>query len=1140
VDQGKFTVYTNTIKFIYQKHSGEWTAPQTYTSFPFYLETTNPASKLAWGNDRLQKLLKPNQLHWKKMALKAVMHQGNELLMVSTGPMASYDSYFHDNQNITIPANDQGNQHLKAFVQFLHTVLVQRQLCPINNVYKEIAQSVLLKSGLAGETNLDGQYFGVESFELASDKSSDRFTISLDLNQRGIGKKLVFKNWKDPLKDGVLVKPFTYQERDYVIIGSRTKSSYALFECDYDGGKLKQLEQIEAQNIKINDIQINYWKAKQSIQLVLTGDGDTTTTHELTKSGTSPFVINTQATLRANPDYSAPANLFCYEFRAINHQLVLPSHFLNHDHEAIQYFTTSQNNHIFFGRTNTGSDQAATMPICVKREDNKWMISLDDQNASYLANYAGLLNQTLKNNLGRFDFFKTSFTPKSNFNFFAIRNLDNAFYFTNGDGHYLFKPSLKNINHHMLNLDSLATKAYIVHFQDYGSTQVFHKKEPAEQLIQSLGLGADHLEEISTALILGVSSYKKEAFDAHTSAQGVTRIRSKAAHNIAHHISGFGIDGVLSRKVQGENSTNGHSLFSTLAAIPGKVNGLKVDNDGQVEFTGPCGIYSRELFFHAPILVAHLFAKNLQFDQAQKWLQYVFQPLASSPNGQAHKAVWNYLPFYHNDAAPVEHRTDTFDPDLIAEADHGIYMRWTVRQYIKNLMDWGDHEFRQETWASLSTANQLYFEVEDLLGQLPKSKDEVSALKAATFATIGENIDQSFKVPTNNQLKSLWTTVKDRLYKLRHGLNINGERQMPSAFAPTRNPAGMLATAHSGNMNFDQNPGLEGDTPNYRFKDLFPHAQSMVETVIQFGSQLYSALQQKDNHQLQVLYATHQQHFQDSISQSFKYQIEAAKKELKALKHSKQSIQSEKTHLEKLVLENISSGEKINLKLGLDTIALQSASALILDAASGLHLLPNIFGFSDGGMQFGSSVEAISQSLNQDAFAVQSAGALVSTRAAFARRMEGWLQQNNQLAIQLQQIQTNIDAAKIRVALAKENLSQHQLSISQAKEVLRYLTSKFTNADLYNWMVGQMTSLYFSAYQLALSNLHKLARAYEFEVGTKGENFIPSNSWNRLHKGLLAGETLKLGLAKLHDSYLTNNTRGMEIEKIFSLKALKS
>jgi hypothetical protein len=187
-------------------------------------------------------------------------------------------------------------------------------------------------------------------------------------------------------------------------------------------------------------------------------------------------------------------------------------------------------------------------------------------------------------------------------------------------------------------------------------------------------------------------------------------------------------------------------------------------------------------------------------------------------------------------------------------------------------------------------------------------------------------------------------------------------------------------------------------------------------------------------------------------------------------------------------------------------------------------------------MQPGSSVQAVAQALDSTSQVLQTEAMLSAAIAEYQRRGEEW---NNQLQLAnyaIEQINKQIDIANIRLSIATSDLQQHLLSVQQSTDVQNFLTRKFTNCELYSWLSGQISSLFFDAYQLALSMAYMAQRAYQYELFDDKTNFIPANSWDSIHKGLMAGETLKLALNQMQKSYFQNNTRWLEVEKTISLK----
>jgi hypothetical protein len=97
-----------------------------------------------------------------------------------------------------------------------------------------------------------------------------------------------------------------------------------------------------------------------------------------------------------------------------------------------------------------------------------------------------------------------------------------------------------------------------------------------------------------------------------------------------------------------------------------------------------------------------------------------------------------------------------------------------------------------------------------------------------------------------------------------------------------------------------------------------------------------------------------------------------------------------------------------------------------------------------------------------------------------------------------------------------------------------FLTSKYTNAQLYNWMITQLTTVYTQAYQLAFSLALQAQNAYQYELGSQ-ETFVQFGYWDSQHKGLAAGESLLFDLRRMEAQYLAENSRELELTKHISL-----
>jgi hypothetical protein len=101
-----------------------------------------------------------------------------------------------------------------------------------------------------------------------------------------------------------------------------------------------------------------------------------------------------------------------------------------------------------------------------------------------------------------------------------------------------------------------------------------------------------------------------------------------------------------------------------------------------------------------------------------------------------------------------------------------------------------------------------------------------------------------------------------------------------------------------------------------------------------------------------------------------------------------------------------------------------------------------------------------------------------------------------------------------------------------------FMRDKFTSQQLYSWMVGQISSVYFRTYQLAHDISKRAERTYRFELGLKDSSFIEFGYWDSLKKGLVVGERLYLDLKRMEAAYLDKNKREYEITKHVSVMQL--
>jgi hypothetical protein len=538
----------------------------------------------------------------------------------------------------------------------------------------------------------------------------------------------------------------------------------------------------------------------------------------------------------------------------------------------------------------------------------------------------------------------------------------------------------------------------------------------------------------------------------------------------------------------------------------------------------------------------------------------------------------------------LEHwKQDPFQPHLIALLRPGAYQKTVVMKYIDNLIAWGDQLFRRDTIESINEATQLYILAAEILGKRPVIIPPLRETPVQTLEQIREDLDEFsngpaqleevlpeasvttltkgtgveaalgsslylafvtdvsdagpyFGIPRNDKLLSYWDTVADRLFKIRHCMTIEGvERQLP-LFQPPIEPGLLVRAAAAGVDISSALRDLEVGMPQYRFGVVLQKAINLCNDVRALGSAFLSALEMRDAEGLAKLRMGQKEVDLRWIKQK---QIEEAKEMLASLKKAKEIAEARKEYGEKEL--EMTDWEKAHLGLLIvqkstlfgANIAQFFASkvAVIPDAYSGTAGVagPLVFSKVAGGEKVSKTAESWAKGLEYTSkvLAVSVEGAKLM--AQHQRKKEEWDHKKDVISKEIEQLDCQIAAVKIRVEIAQKELENYEREVKNAKEVDIYMRDRFTNLELYNWMVSQLSSLYFQSYQMAYDLAKRAEKAFHYELGQDDTTYIRFGYWDSLKKGLLAGEKLYFDLRRMEAAYVEHNKRNFEIIKHISL-----
>lgn len=703
----------------------------------------------------------------------------------------------------------------------------------------------------------------------------------------------------------------------------------------------------------------------------------------------------------------------------------------------------------------------------------------------------------------------------------------------------------------------------------------------------------------------------------------------------------------------------GHEYFDDKTVVYQEYPTADID----FRYGGAYSVYNWEMFFHIPMYIADRLMAENRFEEAQRWLGYIFDP--TRPPHEVGDTdcmhYWNFKVFRENsehmsiaDLLELLHypggdneligkkkemidqiaqsRLHPFRPHTLARLRPTAYMRATVMKYLDNLIAWGDDLFRQDTRESTQEAAQLYLLALQILGKRPRKidgderpdkdyNDAASGLDAFSnflvelenhaigfgkkdvpfkldvkaqadaqwhtpavyqwavaepptpqgtgsdaagqlhrsptpnFRIIVDGDDDGptttrlyFCVPPNDKLLGYWDIVADRLFKLRNCLNIEGVRRDLALYDPPIDP-GLLARAVAQGIDIGTAiSNLYAPLPQYRFLPHLGVAKEFVGHVSNLGGALLQALEKRDAEALADLRARHEVALLKEVRLTKALMLQEAQQNIAALRRSRDlAVLREQYYSSREFMSELEQKEN---EFSLEAGEHERSAGHSMRLSTILSNLPTMStGFSGNGVHstvsIGGQLLALPSQLNSQrqnvlATAKTREANRAATMASYVRRKDEWKHQLDLARAEIKQIDAQITAAEIRTHMAQVELANHDKQSEQAREALEFMQTKFTNAELYSWMSGEISKVYYQAYQMALDLSRRAERCYRYELAIANTvpEFVQFGHWDNRRQGLLAGERLAHDLRRMEVAYYENHRREYELTKRISLANL--
>jgi hypothetical protein len=239
-----------------------------------------------------------------------------------------------------------------------------------------------------------------------------------------------------------------------------------------------------------------------------------------------------------------------------------------------------------------------------------------------------------------------------------------------------------------------------------------------------------------------------------------------------------------------------------------------------------------------------------------------------------------------------------FKPHAIARTRHVAYQYCVVMKYLDNLIAWGDDLFQAYTVETINEATMLYVLASSILGPRPENIPAMGTVQAKTFADLKKvTLDKMgnalvdlesqfpfnasatgsgsgdgsgagplfgigrtlyFCIPRNDKLLGYWDLVADRLFKIRHCMNIQGVVQPLALFDPPIDPGMLVAAAAAGIDIGSIVSGLSQPIGPVRCSTLIQKSLELCSEVRSLGSALLSAMEKGDSEHLSLIRQRHE------------------------------------------------------------------------------------------------------------------------------------------------------------------------------------------------------------------------------------------------------------------------------------------
>jgi len=396
----------------------------------------------------------------------------------------------------------------------------------------------------------------------------------------------------------------------------------------------------------------------------------------------------------------------------------------------------------------------------------------------------------------------------------------------------------------------------------------------------------------------------------------------------------------------------------------------------------------------------------------------------------------------------------------------------------------------------------------------------------------------NFCIPPNPVLRSLNLRANLNLYKLRTCRNIAGmKRQLEIFAAPTDTHTGMPVIGAGGQLVL---PGLVRFQPTpYRYQVLLDRAKQLVQLAMQREQAFLSAMEKTDAEAYSLLKARQDLRLSKAGVQLQKLRVTEAVGGVKLAGLQKDRAGIQVNTYDEWINAGINMYE-LNMIYMYTAKAIAQAVAIAANTAVAAQKEEKWWNM--GLVILGGAGNATSAVL-------ENAIGQNNIWASQERRKQEWELQKS-LAEQDERIgDQQISMAEDHVRVAEQESTIAEMQSDNAKEVVDFLTNKFTNKELYDWMSGILERVYGFFLQQATATAQLAQNQLGFERQETPPAHIQADYWEAPsddagngktpdRRGLTGSARLLQDIYQLDQYAFDTNKRKQQLTKTISLAQL--